>query len=111
MDYKEQREENIRKAKARKRLIIAKVFGYILGFIMLIVGAFYIFTTDSYRSKMGAYGSKHKIELIGCDGTVIKTWISSGKVASESTSDGYYFNVDGTGQLIEVSGTLIITQL
>jgi hypothetical protein len=66
--------------------------------------------TDATRSKIGGYGDSFKVELINCDGSVARTWISSGKVLSESTSDGYYFNDAGTGKLIEVTGTIIITK-
>lgn len=67
--------------------------------------------TDAQQSKIAGLGSKYKIELINCDGTVARTWISSGKVLTEQNSDGYYFNDSSTGQLVEVTGTLIITQL
>lgn len=67
--------------------------------------------TDAKMSKITALGSKHKVELIGYDGTVIREWISSGKPLSEANSDGYYFKDTKTGKIIEVSGTLIITTL
>lgn len=43
-------------------------------------------------------------------GSVARTWISSGKVSSESNSDGYYFSDKKTGKLIEVTGRLVITK-
>lgn len=67
--------------------------------------------TDARRSKFGGYGSEFQVELINCDGSVGRTWTSSGKVSSEANSDGYYFMEKGTGKLIEVTGTLIITKL
>lgn len=67
--------------------------------------------TDAERAKLGGYGDKFKIQLVNCDGSVTHEWISSGKVKSEANSDGYYFNEEKTGLLIEVSGTLIITKL
>lgn len=47
---------------------------------------------------------------MGCDGP-IKTYISTGKVGSEENSDGYYFKDAATGELVEVSGNVVITQL
>jgi hypothetical protein len=67
--------------------------------------------TDAEMAKLGGYGDEFKVELLNCDGTVARTWISSGKVQSEERSDGYFFNDKQTGKLIEVTGTLIITKL
>lgn len=66
--------------------------------------------TDATRAKIGGYGDEFKVEMINCDGTVARTWISSGKVQSEKNSDGYYFNDKETGKLIEVTGRLVITK-
>lgn len=66
--------------------------------------------TDAQRSKIGGYGAEFKVEMINCDGTVARTWISSGKVQTEENSDGYYFNDKETGKLIEVTGRLVITK-
>lgn len=66
--------------------------------------------TDAERAKIGGYGDEFKVEMLNCDGTVARTWISSGKVQSEANSDGYYFNDKETGKLIEVTGRLIITK-
>lgn len=77
-----------------------------------ILSMLFIFScTDAKRSKLGGYGSNFKIELIGYDGTVVREWISSGKVSSENNSDGYYFKDAKSGLLIEVCGTLVITKL
>mgnify|MGYP006866081902 FL=1 len=66
--------------------------------------------TDASRAKLGGYGDEFKVEMLNCDGTVARTWISSGKVKSEANSDGYYFNDKDTGKLIEVTGRLVITK-
>ena len=66
--------------------------------------------TDAQRSKVGGLGDEFKIEMINCDGTVARTWISTGKVSSEANSDGYYFMEKGTDKLIEVTGRVIITK-
>ena len=67
--------------------------------------------TDAQLSKFGGLGDRFRIELINCDGTVARTWISTGKVSTEHNSDGYYFMDETTGDLIEVSGTVVITKL
>ena len=81
--------------------------------ILLLVAITCTFTscTDATRAKFGGYGDDFKVELVNCDGTITHTWISSGKVASEANSDGYFFKEKSTGILVEVTGTLIITKL
>ena len=66
--------------------------------------------TDANRAKLGALGGQFKVEMLNCDGTVARSWISSGKVLSEANSDGYYFSDKETGKLIEITGRLIITK-
>ena len=77
-------------------------------FIVIILGGFSC--TDAQRSKIGGFGDEFKVEMINCNGTVARSWISSGKVSSEKDSDGYYFKDKKTGNLIEVTGMLIITK-
>ncbi len=67
--------------------------------------------TDAKKAKLGGFGSKFQIEMLNCDGSIARTWISSGKVSSEQNSDGYYFMEEGTDKLIEVTGRLIITKI
>lgn len=66
--------------------------------------------TDATMSKFGGLGDEFKIEMLNCDGTVARKWISTGKVQSEANSDGYYFKDKTTGKLIEVTGRLVITK-
>lgn len=66
--------------------------------------------TDASRAKLGGYGSPHRVEIVS-GGRVVRSYLSSGKVQSETQSDGYYFNDARTGELIEVAGPVIITQL
>lgn len=82
----------------------------ILFIVLLALGVSLTACTDAQQAKFGGFGDKFKVEMINCDGTVSHAWISSGKVLSEQGSDGYYFNDDSTGQLIEVTGRLIITK-
>lgn len=67
--------------------------------------------TDARMAKIGGLGDEFKVEMINCDGSVSRTWISTGKVSSEANSDGYYFMEKGTGKLIEVTGRLVITKM
>ena len=67
--------------------------------------------TDATRAKIGGYGDEFTVEMINCDGTVARSWTSSGKVKSEESSDGYYFKDKETDKLIEVTGRLIITKI
>lgn len=67
--------------------------------------------TDAFKAKVGGIGSKFKVEMINCDGTVSRTWISTGYVRSEESSDGYYFNDAETDMLVEVTGRLVITRI
>lgn len=81
----------------------------------LLLGAILLFSvlscTDAKRAKLGAFGDRFKVEVVNCDGTITHSWISTGKVSNSETSDGYYFNDEKTGTLIEVSGNVIITKL
>jgi hypothetical protein len=74
----------------------------------VLASAILISCTDADRSKMGGYGEKYKVKVLGPDTVVV--YESTGKVLSESRSDGYYFTNAATGKLIEVSGTVIIEE-
>ena len=64
--------------------------------------------TDAEKSKLGGYGDTFTVKVLGPD--IVITYHSTGKVESESHSDGYYFTNAATGKLIEVSGNVIIEQ-
>jgi len=83
-----------------------KVSTMVVLFTALVMGS----CTDATKAKFGGLGDEFKIEILNCDGTVAREWISTGKVQSEATSDGYYFMDKATGKLIEVTGTLVITK-
>ena len=85
-----------------------KVSTMVVLFIAIVMGS--TSCTDATRAKIGGYGDEFKVEMINCDGTVAREWISSGKVQSEANSDGYYFNDKKTGKLIEVTGRMVITK-
>lgn len=79
----------------------------ILAIILITISA----CTDAQQAKIGALGDKFEIDLVNCDGTVTHTWTSTGKVGNNKDSDGYYFNDEKTGTLIEVSGNVIIRRI
>lgn len=87
----------------------------IMPFVMFVI--FYILIalavsscTDARKARATAYGSPFKVEMINCDGSVSKSWTSTGKPLSESNSDGYFF-LDDKGNYVEVTGRLIFTKL
>ncbi len=60
---------------------------------------------------MKGSGSEFTVEMLNCDGTVARSWISTGKARSGRNSEGYYFMDKATGLLVEVAGSIIITQI
>lgn len=66
--------------------------------------------TSAERKKMGAYmsGQGALIE-VRSGGFLVESYVSTGKVQSESNSDGYYFTDEATGTLREVSGDVTIS--
>lgn len=79
--------------------------------LIIVISMLVLSCTDAQQAKIGAFGDKFKVELINCDGTVTRFWTSTGKVSNSQNSDGYFFNDEKTGTLIEVSGNVIITRL
>lgn len=82
---------------------------------LLLITALFVLVntgcTDAQKSKFYGLGDEFKVELVNCDGSVTHSWVSTGKVQSEDSSDGYYFRDKATNKLIEVTGTLIISEL
>ena len=81
----------------------------------LILISFFLFfafsCSDAQKAKILGSESEFRIEMLNCDGTVARSWISTGKVRSEQNSDGYYFMDKATSLLVEVTGSIIITQI
>ncbi len=78
-------------------------------FLLVILMITLVSCRDSTMAQYAALGEDSKIELVNADGSVTHTWISSGKVKTEESSDGYYFMDRVTGKLVRVTGNLIIT--
>lgn len=64
--------------------------------------------TDATWDKVANLGNSATIECYS-GGKLIYKGESTGKVASESRSDGYFFRELKTGKLKEVSGNCVIT--
>lgn len=66
--------------------------------------------TDATKSQFGGLGDKHKVEMYS-GGKKIREWVSTGKVQSSSSSDGYYFRDQECDCNVEVSGDVVITRI
>lgn len=77
---------------------------------LLLIAFAIIFTgcTDAGFEKLTNYGNSAHIKCWS-GGSVIYDGHSTGKVASEAQSDGYFFKDRETGKLKEVSGNCDIT--
>ena len=67
--------------------------------------------SDARKAKKFGRGSEFRIEMLNCDGAVARSWISTGKVRHFQKSNGFYFKDKATGLLVEVTGSIIITQI
>ena len=77
--------------------------------ISLIIGlAMFSGCTDAQLGKIGALGDSAKVECWS-GGKMIYSGVSSGKISSESNSDGYNFVDKETDKFMEVSGNCVIT--
>lgn len=63
--------------------------------------------SDATRAKITAIGSPGEITCYS-GGQVIYHGKSTGKIQTESGSDGWFFLEEGTGKLIRVSGSCVI---
>ena len=66
--------------------------------------------TDAFKGKLVSYGNQSHLQCYS-GGKLIFEGVSTGKVTSESSSDGYYFTDAEDGMLKEVSGDCVITTL
>ena len=67
--------------------------------------------SDAQKAKKFGRGSEFRIEMLNCDGTVARSWISTGKVRHLKNRGGFFFKDKATGLLVEVTGSIIITQI
>jgi len=66
--------------------------------------------TDGQRGKLAAYGGSAKVECYSGN-TLIYSGVSTGKVNSSESSEGYYFVDKNDSKLKEVSGNCVLTYL
>lgn len=64
---------------------------------------------DATKAQFRSMGSNHKVTVYS-GGVAVKTFHSTGNVSNPESSDGYYFEDQDTGKLVEVSGTVVIEQ-
>lgn len=64
--------------------------------------------TEAQRGKLYSLGDQARVTCYS-GGTMIYDGVSTGKVSSEDSSDGYYFRDSETGKMKEVSGDCNIT--
>lgn len=62
---------------------------------------------DSNQAQWDAMGKKHIIRQYS-GGCLINEWTSTGSVSNEEHSDGWYFEDEATGKLVEVTGDITI---
>jgi len=74
-----------------------------LGLVLLACGC-----TDAGRAQFSSIGSPGHIKLYS-GGALVGEWDSTGKIASETQSDGWFFQDAITKKLVRVSGTVVIT--
>ena len=79
-------------------------------FLLLFISMLFIGCTDARMAKFQSYGGEAKIDCYSGD-RLIYSGISTGKVNSSESSDGYYFVDKNDSKLKEVSGNCILTYI
>jgi hypothetical protein len=67
--------------------------------------------SERKKAEWNAVDDDFKIELLDCNGEVVRSWESIGKVKSSENRPGFRFLDKKTHKLIKVNGNVIITQL
>jgi len=78
--------------------------------LLVVMVVFFQGCTNSDRAGLSGWGKDFRVTLYS-GGTVVREWKSSGKVQSESDSDGWYFMDSDTKKLVRVSGSVVVEQL
>lgn len=79
--------------------------------VAFIAATLTIGCTDATKAQFGGYGSKYKVTLYGASPDPIREWVSTGKVATEEGSDGWFFMDSKTNKLVRVSGNVVVEEL
>lgn len=80
-----------------------------IGSILLIVVLAFgpqVFTSSG-RAQLGAWGKPARVTLYN-GGKAVAQWDSVGKVQAEKDSDGWFFEDAKTGNLIRLSGSVVV---
>lgn len=77
-------------------------------FVLVVLLALVWGCSDATVKNLSTYGDSAKVILYACDGKIIREWESTGKVATESQSDGWRFVDKATNKLIRVTGTVVV---
>lgn len=77
-------------------------YGFVIAALILTA------CTDGNMAKIGALGDAGDIVCYS-GGQVIYSGRSTGKIASEQQSDGWFFKDSKTGKLIRVSGDCVVS--
>ena len=78
--------------------------------LTLICASFAVGCSNADPASLTAYGDEHRVELYS-GGQKVREWQSTGKVFSEENSNGFYFKDAESGQLVRVTGDVIVTPL
>jgi hypothetical protein len=74
----------------------------------MVLSMFCVGCTDAEVSRVMSYGDPQHVRFYS-GGLLVGEWTSTGQVLNEGQSDGYAFTDGATGQLVRVSGEVIIT--
>lgn len=86
---------------------VVGVSGTMIAFVAGLICFGVIGCSDAQRAQLGAMGQPGDITCYS-GGTVFYHGKSTGKIATEKQSDGWYFQEAGTNNLIRVSGACVI---
>lgn len=75
--------------------------------LLISVALLALSCTDADRAQYSALGDRATIQCFS-GGIQIYTGTSTGKIKTENKSDGWYFEEEGSGKLIRISGDCII---
>lgn len=62
---------------------------------------------DAENAKIDAEGKPHRVILYS-GGKAVREWTTNAKVRSEDRSDGWFFRDAKSGQLVRVSGNVVV---
>ena len=80
---------------------------------ILLVAALALLATgckDATRAQFFSMGKRHRIQVYS-GGVKVGEWIATGNVNNEQSSDGFQFEDESTHMSVEVSGTVVISQI